>query len=245
MSIVFPDVPDFAGVPAVRRITDAIAGSQMPLSSVDDAAAANSTDWGIYDKSGSPVLKPDSIVSIERGAEYRISDYPVEQGGFASYNKVATPFEVRLTLTKGGSVAERSDFLNTLATLEASLDLYDVATPEHVYVGVNITRVSQSRSAQSGAGMAVVEILLQEVRETVSVAYTTATTDTPPPLDAAPAAQTVAKLTPKTVKSPSAAKSISQGNVQAKPVAISGAKLVTSSSGRQLYVYDKSVGKVH
>jgi hypothetical protein len=224
---------------------------QPVLAGMDDYAPASPSDWGIFNSSGSIVLDPDSMIAFERGVEYRIATYPLEKGGFQDYNKVATPFEVRVTMTKGGSVTDRQSFLNAIEALQASLDLYDVATPEKVYVGVNITRVSQSRSAQAGANLATVEILLQEVRQTVAVAYTKAATDDPPPLESQAATSTVTSKKPVTTfasgttKTPQAAAPVNQGNVQSKAVTVSGAKLVTTTSGKQLYVYDRPIGSVH
>jgi hypothetical protein len=249
MSALFPDVPFTQGVPAVLRDAATNYSAQSLLVPGDDTASSSSNDWGIFNAGGERVLEPDSVVAFERGVEYRISDYPIERGGFQSYNKVATPFEVRLTLTKSGSVADRQAFLNAVDDIQASLDVYDVATPEKVYVGVNVTRVSQSRTAQSGANMATVELLLQEVRQTVTVAYSTVASDTPPPLAAAPAQASASqpatpKLTKGTTKFATAVATVNQGGVQAKPVTISGASLVTSTSGKQLYVYNKPIGKV-
>lgn len=251
MSIRFPNVPDIAGVPAILRNALAVNEAQSLISSDDDSDASSNNDWGIFDSGGVRVLEPDSFVAFERGVEFRISDYPLERGGFQSYNKVSTPFEVRLTLTKGGSVSERQAFLNAIEDIQGSLNLYDVATPEKVYVGVNITRISQSRTAQTGANMATVEVMLQEVRQTVMVAYTTAKSDNPPPLaasnDDAPASvakKPTTSLAKGTTKSPVAVRPANQGSVQSKPVTISGASLVTSTSGKQLYVYNKPVGAV-
>src|SRR5690348_14896318 len=47
-------------------------------------------------KSGTPVLTPDSVLSLEWHGEERISDYPVQNGQFASYNKVKDRKSTRL-----------------------------------------------------------------------------------------------------------------------------------------------------
>lgn len=237
MSVTFPNVPIIQGVPPILRNATADYDAQNIIAAGDSGSAIETNSWGIFDKSGTPVLVPDSFVSMENGREFRISDYPIENGGFKSYNKVSTPFEVRMTLAKGGGVSDRQAFLDALDTIAASLDLYDVATPDHVYVGVNITRTSQSRTPQSGAGMATVEIMLQEVRQTVMVAYTTATSDTPPPLDttSTAAAKPTASLAPATVKQPTAAATVNQGAVRAKPVTINGMTLYKLPNGKQLF----------
>lgn len=214
MSALFPNVPLAIGVPPVLRdaATNYDAASTL-LRAEEVGGVPGSDDWGIFDRDGGKVLDPDNVVSVEHSSEFRISDYPVENGGFESYNKVQVPFEIRLAMSKGGSVTDRERFVNDLETLRASLDTYDVATPEHVYVGVNITRVGQVRSASAGAGMATVEIALQEIRQTAIVAYSSApdaTTPAPTPPTPPP------PLKKGTTKAPSAVKKVNQGSVQPK-----------------------------
>ena len=62
----------------------------------------NAERWGIYLKD-KLVLEADSMKSIDYVQGSKISDYPQEEGAFQSYNKVATPYEVRVELTKGGA----------------------------------------------------------------------------------------------------------------------------------------------
>jgi len=202
VSIGLPDVPFAIGVPPVLRAPLALVEAYTALPNVADAPVASSDDWGIFDRSGQPIAQPDSVIALEYQAEQRIADYPMEEGGFQSYNKVAVPFSIRLALSKGGSVADRTAFLNVLEDLRASLDLVDVATPEKVYIGVNVTHAGMSRSATQGAGILTVEIMLQEIRQTVAVAYSTA----PPaaaPDSATPDATTSAATSATAAKSKS------------------------------------------
>lgn len=121
--------------------------------------------WGIF-KTGTtkPILIADSFVDAEYRAEWRTPDYPLEAGSFATYNKVAMPFQVPVRLAKGGSASDRKTFMDTLDKVAASLDLYDVAMPEKTYIGMNIERIGYTRRAQNGASLIVAEIWLKEIR---------------------------------------------------------------------------------
>ena len=68
---------------------------------------------------GLPNLLPvvASTIEFDFEANYHISDYPQEQGSFQSYNKVQMPFECRVRLACGGTIAQRQAFLNSLLAI--------------------------------------------------------------------------------------------------------------------------------
>jgi hypothetical protein len=125
--------------------------------------ASQRGDWGIY-RNAVKVLEPDSIVGFDYRGEWRVADFPIEEGEFRSYDKVIRPYEVRLRMTKGGDQAARADFLDKLEDIAASLDLYDVVTPEITYLSANVESYSYARQAQSGVGLLTVEVCLREIR---------------------------------------------------------------------------------
>jgi hypothetical protein len=147
------------------------------------------SQWGIFDANGNqlgtsssggnsllttvvesgPIL---STNSFEFKRETRVSDFPVEDGGFASYNKVILPGEPTVRYCFSGSVADRTTFLTQLDTACQSTKLYNVKTPEITYLNYNITDYSIIRRADSGANLLIVELHLREIRQ-VSVSYTT------------------------------------------------------------------------
>lgn len=192
----FPDVPQAPGVPPVARDTSAVQTPEPTPLRRDDASVSTATGgppWGLYDDTGgAQLIKPDSFVSVEYGRDWRIADYPLEQGGFESYNKVTRPYELRVALTKGGTEAERADFVNAIDALGQSLTLISTVTPEHTYLKGNISRVSYDRSARSGAALIVANLDIMEIRTTVTATYGTA-------------------------KTPSAADAVNDGTVQTQP----------------------------
>jgi hypothetical protein len=133
------------------------------------------TRWGLY-RNNQPVIVADSVAEIDYRQEWRLPQYPMEQGAFQSYNKVETPYLGRVRLTKGGSASDRATFIAAVEAAAASLDLYDIVSPEKVYTGANISRIEYRRNAASGAGLITVDLLLTQVRETVVTAFTNTAT---------------------------------------------------------------------
>lgn len=241
MSALYPNVPlAIAGVPAVLRRAGALADAQEQIATAQ-RDVGNPARWGIFTTAGVIALEADNVVSVEHNAEYQIAGYPVEGGSFESYDKVATPFGIRIALTKGGTVEERGQFLIAAQALLESFDTYDVVTPERVYLNVNATRIARTVNSSNGAGLASVEMVFQEVRTAAKAAYSR--TDTAPDLVVAPVAPTPSvSAAPRTTRRPAAARKVNQGAVQPKRVVISGATLTTTASGRKLYVYDRPPG---
>ena len=58
--------------------------------------------WGVYSLSGSLVFDVDSCVDLKFSNKAKVSTFPVEQGAFASYNKVNVPNSVKVRLAVGG-----------------------------------------------------------------------------------------------------------------------------------------------
>lgn len=128
--------------------------------------------WGLFNTDGSIALQPDSIVSLEFSREWRIPDYPVEQGSFESYNKVILPSETRIRMTKGGSDTDRYHFLGQLSALAKSLTLLSISMPEGKMIqGVNILHFNLNRTSTNGVGLVTVDVALKEVRVTATAAF--------------------------------------------------------------------------
>ena len=132
--------------------------------------------WGIFDSIGNPVLEADSVFAVEYQHDYRISDYPQEQGAFQSYNQVPVPWVAKITFlvssSREGSVAglsqvsnvKRGLFLSQAENAAFGLTLYTVVTPEFAYVNANVIHVSYRRIARQSVSMLMVDVWCEEVR---------------------------------------------------------------------------------
>lgn len=124
--------------------------------------------WGIYNGENNPIAISDTVMSVDFKQGWHISDYPIERGDFVSYNKVQTPFNAKVTLVKGGTNAERAQFLSAVENAAASLDMVSIVTPEVTYLDSNIESYNYRRSALNGATLLIVEISLIEIRQIAS-----------------------------------------------------------------------------
>lgn len=170
--ILYPDVPIAPGVPPVLRAVGAVIETVALLA--EDAALPLSLiapSWGIFDQSGAPVALADAVLSFDYRREHRVSDYPIEQGGFSTYNKVQRPYESRVALAKGGPEDERASFLAAVGGAVDSLDLFAIVTPEFTYPSASLVSYDFRREARQGATLLVVEIGLTEIRVTGGTLY--------------------------------------------------------------------------
>ena len=163
------NVPDVDGVPAVTFA--ARAGGDIILAAADALGIGPLfgggviPQWGLY-RQGRSVVACESVLAFDHKVDFAVSDHPLERGSFESFNKVAIPFDVRLIFTAGGTEARRAALLNSLRRIAGDLQLYDAVTPETVYRDVNITHLDYRRTAQNGAGILVVAVWCQEIRQT-------------------------------------------------------------------------------
>ena len=130
--------------------------------------------WGLY-LDGAPALDVDSTLALEVKRDYRVASYPMEQGAFQSYDKVQEPLEITVTVTKGGSVAERAALLKALDAAAAALTLYSVLMPDRTIDNAAIRSYETRRTARNGAALLTVEIRLIEIRQTVNALFNAAT----------------------------------------------------------------------
>lgn len=196
----FPNVPKLPGVPQLARSNlfppgpPPILGLAIALGKLWQSIFAQ-PQWGIYKPGGDNtinaggifdpqaktadtlVVKPDSFGEFDYRNESSVSDFPVQDGGFASFNKVNNPFEITVRLYKGGSKQARKKFLDSIEAIIGTLDLYKIVTPEKTYLGVNVTRYELSRRGPRGAYfLTEVDLYFREIRIVKATYSTTATT---------------------------------------------------------------------
>ena len=191
--IPFPNVPKLPGVPALPRSPNFPPLLKAGLGLVQGMLwriFQVQTRWGIWDSKGKPLGDPSKFTglignaleaaglgstlstgSVEYSKETRVSDFPIERGSFASYNKVEQPASPTVTLCLTGSEKNRRTFLEAIDKACKSTDLYSVVTPEVTYVNYSVERYDYSRRSSKGATLLIVDITLREIRQ-VSAQYT-------------------------------------------------------------------------
>jgi hypothetical protein len=161
MSVSFPNVPNFPGVPQLARAavptpsSIAVTLGGAVLTALFGLVSTQS-QWGIFDASGNAIFEPDSVLEFEHHPRWRISDFPVQGTGttptaFASYNKVKLPYDARVRMSKGSTLADRQTFLKALDAAANSIALYTILTPEYSYQNCDIEYYDVVRSFGEGA----------------------------------------------------------------------------------------------
>jgi hypothetical protein len=195
----FPSVPPQPGVPplagngyqAFTRTVTTVAALASDVGILVNLFSDAAKQWGVFDQDFNPVAVWDSVHSVDYRHEYTIADYPIEKGGFESYNKVAHPYDARVRFiisdgSQGGllggalggiettiasftggkspGMAARTALLSALEDAIYSLDLYYVITPEYTYPSANLTHMEYRREMRGGVSLIAVDVSLQEVR---------------------------------------------------------------------------------
>ncbi|WP_345822894.1 hypothetical protein ABC766_32165 (plasmid) [Methylobacterium fujisawaense] len=160
-------VPNLPGVPAVSFAPGYDVRPTL-LAGDDPAALAafanGSSQWGLF-RNGQSVIQADGVAAFDHRREWVVCDYPVEQGAFASFNKVNIPFDVRLVFMAGLNTANRADLIESVTAIAGDLNFYDAVMPEKVWHNLNVTHVDFSRTAQRGVGLLMVAVWCREIRQ--------------------------------------------------------------------------------
>lgn len=161
--------------------------SRLIRNIIAPGAAGMGRIWTLSDEdSGQPLLEFDAFLGLDYAQDARVPQQPIEQGSFAAYNKVGTPYMLKVTLAHSGSAGELKTFCDALEELAAGTRLVSVVTPERVYRSASITSLRWQRTAENGADRVIAELTLEEIRQVAPVYQ-----DMPPetvrdPADASP-----------------------------------------------------------
>lgn len=165
---IFPDVPNVIGVPALRRQLTGKQFTTLLLSRVLQSIALKKISrpnvWGLYNAAGVAIVA-DSVFSVDFKAESKVTEVPLQRGGFAQYNKVLMPEQEIIRLIKTGTDDARNAFLRAIDKAQKSTDIYHVVTPERVYLDANIEAYDYRRTSSEGVSMLIVDIRLKQIRQ--------------------------------------------------------------------------------
>ena len=108
--------------------------------------------------------------TTERVSESKIPVYPLEQGAFASYNKVRLPKTYKLTVScNGNKSTSKINFLTAIQKMETGKNsdqspvTVKIVTPESTSPAVCLIHTDQRREARSGATLLIFQLTFQEV----------------------------------------------------------------------------------
>jgi hypothetical protein len=130
--------------------------------------------YGIFDPgTQDAVFDYDSFVDCKVEGKMKVSDFPVEEGAFATYNKVRHPYVIKVRLAITDYLLRRNAFLHALDTVMKSTRLMDISTQNGVYLNLTLDAYSYSLTKEGGVGKILAELSFIEVR-TVKPAYANA-----------------------------------------------------------------------
>jgi len=112
-----------------------------------------------------PLTIPSSWGEFSPRYETQLSDYPLEQGAFALYNKVRRPTVVRVTMIKTGSDLARFAWLAAIQQMEANnpLQLYTLVSPQGVFVDYTLAGLSYDTRPDKGSNLLYLELQFTQV----------------------------------------------------------------------------------
>lgn len=171
MSLInFPNVPNVPGVPALLRSATLPTADSLVNQGISAAVESifGAEQWGVYDQNGNLALQHDVFFGVEYKNAYLVSNYVQEEGAFASYNKVGTPFDCRVRLLVGADSAARSSFLSALDFMIKKIDTYSVVTPEITYPEATLQNYQYRRTARSGCRIIEADLWFLEVRKNIN-----------------------------------------------------------------------------
>lgn len=152
-------------------------------------------------ESSSIAVEFSRIMDLEMSAEGKVISTPIEQGSFASYNKVASPTTIRATLAVEGELSDLQTVVDKLFELKDGTELVNFVTPVREYQKYTLEKFSYQQAAEKGTNVLYVEINLSEIKE-VEPQYSDAQAPSP--------------ITTKGAKNPANTSTIDAGKKQAQ-----------------------------
>jgi len=204
-----PSLPANGGVQSGQAISTAGPSYAILVQSAQQTAVTAVTGTAVL------AILPDSALELEYGADSTLNSHPVEQGGFAAYNRVQEPRSIRLLLACQGKNMARSAFLAALEGLREGTQLVTISTPDTTYPNMVLKGFGYKKSAERGAVTIYADTQWQEERSTNVVV------SAPPTSQPQGAANSnLGSLTPAT---PTAQQQASISNPPVPPVQLGGA----------------------
>ena len=167
-------MPNVPGVPALLRSATVPTKGQLLNGALGAVAEFlfGKNMWGVYDAKGNLAIDADSFLSIDYQNGSRISNAPQEKGTFASYNKVANPYDCSVVLAIGADKAARTKFLSRLEDIGNSVELYTVVTPERTYTNATLESYTYKREATNGVTLIKAQLNFVQIRNSAITTQT-------------------------------------------------------------------------
>lgn len=125
-----------------------------------------SDGWKIKDaKTNQNIAVFDSFLGYSYLGENKTVEKPVENGSFASYNKIAMPYQVNVMLAKMGYPFELRELITELENYKNSTNLVNIILPYKSYINVSLNKLSHGIKEGGAVSMLICELGFSEIRE--------------------------------------------------------------------------------
>lgn len=122
--------------------------------------------WRIFKtETGATAIEFSSFISCDVRDEAAIVDGPVEEGSFASYNKVKKPLEIKASIAVMGDESKLQESLYTLEDLVKGTELVSLVTPSTEYDDLNLESYNYTLKRENGRGVLFIDLSLKEVKQ--------------------------------------------------------------------------------
>lgn len=126
--------------------------------------------WGVYTKEGKNLFPLAKITGMSLNATASVAQAPLEDGGFASYNKVLSPQKWRINAIflrdSLGAAGDQNKVIQKIEGLRSESDLLILRMPGYKSTYVTLEGYEFDRTSQSGCDLLIVKLSFQEVRIT-------------------------------------------------------------------------------
>lgn len=155
-----------AALSALQSVYDKLTGYEWGLFPNTSSHASTGTQilQALGVNAGDAIF-PDALV-LQLGGMTRqsTSDAPLEEGSFTSFNKVASPQEIRLTLSFQGTTKQKKKNFIKLQQMQESTDLFSVLMPGLTKANMNVVALEFDRNPNMTSDLLIVNVSLKEVR---------------------------------------------------------------------------------
>ncbi len=122
--------------------------------------------YGIYSGGTEALTGYNSVIGAGYAVDEQVPTYPIEGGGFESYNKVAQPFQAKIQYTIYLSALPA--FIARCEAMRQDTNLYSFLTPFYTWQNVNVVHYDWRLQDKRATSMLIVEVFGSEIRQQVT-----------------------------------------------------------------------------
>lgn len=122
-------------------------------------------EWLLVNEAGETLLEIASFLSAEIKKDGSSPSEPIEEGSFASYNKVTSPIAISLKVAFTGTDPELQAVLDQLLSLQEGTEKFSFVTPYQEFEGYALSNFNYTLARENGRGALYVDLALNQIKE--------------------------------------------------------------------------------